>query len=298
MRLSWLNVKKGFTLIELLVVIAIIAILIGLLLPAVQKVRQAAMITQCSNNLKQLGLAVHNYASTNSQQLIPASQRNNPAINMNFFNLVCPYIEQDSLYQIAINSPDACSWDGTDPNTPSGTLRTQVVKNFICPLDSSNQNGYAANQVSQWAGTSYAANFQVFGNSPVGGPNGNNWMAPFNIGNIPNGTSNTVGLAERYSACGGGGNLWTWPGGDWGPNSWGVTFANSPWGGNWNMTMMIAPNPWNTACDPTRPSTGHTTAGLVTMMDGSVRPVTGSVSQTTWQAVIVPNGGVPPGTDW
>jgi prepilin-type N-terminal cleavage/methylation domain-containing protein len=316
-RFKW---KKAFTLIELLVVIAIIAILVGLLLPAVQKVRQAAMTTQCQNNLHQLGLAIHNYAGANSQQLPPASIRN-PLPTVNIWDILLPYIEQGALYSACLATTDGNSWDGPVAGTPSGSVRTATLKSFICPLDPSIQNGFAANQSSVWAGNSYAANWLVFGNALVQPQPyiGNNWTAPFNIGNIPSGTSNVVGIAERYAACQNtsipnsglaGGNLWAWPGGDWGPYVWGVTFANQPWGSlaeggnyanpytNWNLPMQIAPNPWNTNCDPTRPSTGHPTAGQVMMMDGSVRGVSGTVSAASWLAVMTPNGGAPPGPDW
>ncbi len=147
--------RRGFTLIELLVVIAIIGVLIALLLPAVQSAREAARRSQCVNNLKQLALAMHNYASANNDTL-PPHYVDDPwtngvgvsGINQSFSlqTRLLPYIEQGPVYN-SINFTVGSRWGGTAPNPPDTsqnyglwgiiqmTAANSSIKTFLCPSD-------------------------------------------------------------------------------------------------------------------------------------------------------------------
>jgi prepilin-type N-terminal cleavage/methylation domain-containing protein len=141
------NRRPGFTLVELLVVIAIIAVLIGLLLPAVQKVRDAAARMSCSNNLKQLGTAAHNFQSTFGK-LPPGSLGARPAANPDtdptFFSyqhlgcltLLLPYIEQDNLYKSMTINPNPTAQGPLWVTLPNNVAAAQQrVKTYLCPSD-------------------------------------------------------------------------------------------------------------------------------------------------------------------
>src|SRR5438876_8774210 len=133
--------RQGFTLIELLVVIAIIAVLIGLLLPAVQKVREAAARAKSQNNLKQIALAVHNYNDAYQGKLPALTDLGTGAptgwgYNSLFFNIL-PYVEQDNVYRVFQKQTPASYAKNT---TPFGAART-IVPTYLSPADSTASNG-------------------------------------------------------------------------------------------------------------------------------------------------------------
>jgi prepilin-type N-terminal cleavage/methylation domain-containing protein/prepilin-type processing-associated H-X9-DG protein len=184
--------RRAFTLIELLVVIAIIAILIGLLLPAVQKIREAANRMKCSNNLKQIGLAAHNYNDTYGA--LPTgwvtSNTVMPNPGWSWATIILPFIEQDNLYRLL--NPDLVTPAGPPAPTAANGLQTKI-STYRCPSDSGLNGGDVNNVFQAYGRCSYVINREVVG------PDVSNRPAPLTVATIPDGSSNTILCGERDS---------------------------------------------------------------------------------------------------
>ncbi len=236
--------RRGFTLIELLVVIAIIAILIALLVPAVQKVREAAARTQCTNNLKQIGLGLHNFEGTFKRlppayggALAPAAPVTTTSASSKFPNVfgathvfILPYIEQDNLYKnmVAAGTPSLYVPSNNASGAAGGQSSLKVVPTYVCPADPSMSDGIVAG--GTMGGTSYALNWQVFGTltsegkNPLAAGDGTaaasgttNWCdRGATIARLQDGSSNIIGFMHCYAVC-------ALTGGSSGGATWGYT---------------------------------------------------------------------------
>jgi prepilin-type N-terminal cleavage/methylation domain-containing protein/prepilin-type processing-associated H-X9-DG protein len=303
---------RGFTLIELLVVIAIIAILIALLVPAVQKVRAAAARTQCLNNLKNLGLAMHNFHDA-TKKLPPQTAKNGNSCCYGTWQMaILPFVEQNALWTAYVNFGGNSGTGPTYEQQQNLLVTSQRLSVFTCPADtpSAPKSGSFNGQTYNITQHNYLVNVGnidyaqggdgklpdqpaglVFGGAPFAR------NAQFRLTDITDGTSNTLMAAEVNQGQGQDFRGLTWWAEGSGftvyrtPNSPGYDYISNGNGApgcvptkdnslNADCVSNKTPN-WNVFTARSR----HTGGVNVVLCDGSVRFVTDSVSWATWQAL-------------
>jgi type II secretory pathway pseudopilin PulG len=310
------------------VVIAIIAVLIGLLLPAVQKVREAAARTQCSNNLKQIALACHNFQDAFGK--LPdlnvdfRGTGGPPSARSTLFFSLLPFIEQDNIYRASMNGPFVPGQP--DPEgivqLGGGLYRrsyTWPVKTYLCPSDGTGADDGLwpptgdPNEVGKWAYSNYGGNLQVFGNPDVGNVPYYTLQTGMKIQTVADGSSNTIFFAEKFRQC-------VVPSAGTYASLWGHGFWNVPYMAEFaygnragttgytadaGVTGVVGPSALfqtipqsSPLCNPMMTQQIHTGVILVGLGDGSVRGVGSGVSGATWWAAITPTGGEVLGSDW
>jgi prepilin-type N-terminal cleavage/methylation domain-containing protein len=315
-RLTMVSRRCGFTLIELLVVIAIIAILIALLVPAVQKVRESADRTTCSNNAHQWGLASHACQATH-KSLPPAIGKFAGSTGSAAYHLL-PFMEQEPLWMKGL---------GTGPW--SNSIYSQPIPSFICPSDPSAQAQTITSSGTTWGVSCYAFNSLVFSKEngiSYANPPAANGRTPDPDGrtripeNIPDGTSNTILIAERYAQCTN--SSWTTGGSYWAycalptPSlpapmaapvqplypgfqiTYFAVFAGGTTSIGPNSLFQVQPFPYAGSCDPMRASSSHATGMNICVADGSVRFLSRSISANTWWFGCTPMGNESMPSDW
>jgi prepilin-type N-terminal cleavage/methylation domain-containing protein len=300
--------RGGFTLIELLVVIAIIAILIGLLLPAVQKVREAAARTECQNNLKQMSLAVANCSDTYNHRMPPLlgyyPTQYSTSLTSTVFGgphvSILPFIEQQIIYgamqQLVPEAGMNAAYQFVSSN---GT----GVRTYKCPSDAS------ISLQNNPLNSSYAANGLVFGidavtTNPTTVPptvlfataSGMAGGAEFPA-SLTDGTSKTILWIEKLGQCSGGGSgagSTQWPAVSLTPNTFPAVgiFLTPP-----TAFFQIGANQ-ATCSTYANASTAHNATIAAGMGDGSVKLISQLVSQATYNYALIPNDGFPLPSDW
>lgn len=303
MRAERRSFRPAFTLIELLVVVAIVGVLIGLLLPAVQKVREAANAIRCSNNLKQIVLASHAFHDQH-QRMPPGlgwfpNDTGPGAYGMIFFHLL-PFLEQDNLYRSSFYQGSYFAGNNQ--------VYTQRVAGYLCPSDPSySPEGTVLDAMGYtWGGSSYACNAQVFCRVSATGVliHPQNWARL--PASVPDGASSTILFTEKYSHCVNrnypeGGSLWAYwfTGSSLRPYHAGFTASWNAYSIGPASRFQRQPTPYNGNCDPTLASTPHASGAHAAVGDGSVRFLGASITPYIWWSLCTPAGGeVVPGDSY
>ncbi len=196
--------RFGFTLVELLVVIAIIGILVALLLPAVQAAREAGRRSQCSNNLKQMGLGLHNYHDT-LKKLPPAGMSPGVVYNLSFWTLIFPYMEQDNLVRNLDRVDVYQGWVGSNA-TNRNIFAGKRLPGLFCPSSPIPETLTALYDlpIATYAGVSGATNHSSAHGAAVGTASQGGLLAPgkcYGLAAATDGTSNTMIIAEQSDYC-------------------------------------------------------------------------------------------------
>src|SRR5262245_52037380 len=297
--------RAAFTLIELLVVIAIIAILIGLLLPAVQKVREAAARLKCTNNLKQIGLALHNYHGL-YERFPPGFVSQAATLNgdglgpgWGWAAHLLPYIEQDNLYKQIVQNQDIAA-------LPNAAVRARPVVPYLCPPDNASPTFVTADEagapIAEVAFANYVAvggTFEVTG-FPDTGTGAFYRNSRTRVADVTDGTSNTLFVTERASKRS---PQTTWVGAVTGAAVPPVNPAFEEEG----PPVLVLTNT-GTAADGRTPNNalGHVedansnhTGGVNGLFgDGSVRFISNSIAPAVWEAIGTRAGGEAAGLDF
>ena len=298
--------SRGFTLVELLATIAIIGVLVVMLLPAVQSAREAARGVQCSNNQKQIAIALHGLEGANGilpplsaqTQYLPITVSGPYSGRYGFtvFNWLLPFCDQLPLFQ-------ACgSWGGgtTGFGFPDVTAPyAQPVPTYLCPSEPnpSGPRGAGRGQPGPmgdptwWAIGNYAANYYCFGNAKSGTVEGSNKVASFR-----DGLSNVVMFAERYGTCTTGSpafsTLWSNATPYYRPVFCLNSLSRSPSSSGTPpcARFQISPH-WRSECDASVPQSAHPGRMFVSLADGSVQSVDLSMADDVWAALCNPRDG-------
>jgi prepilin-type N-terminal cleavage/methylation domain-containing protein len=296
----------AFTLIELLVVIAIISILIGLLLSAVQKVREAAARAACGNNLHQIVMAFHD--AEGAVGIMPPGIGYYPTPKSNAYGTAVfhalPYLEQDNLHeQSRSGEKETLSY-----RAENNGVQAEVVRFFLCPSDATAGDGRLEDADGlPWGACSYAGNAQVFAEVDATGHYVYSQRYPRLASDFRDGTSHTILFAEKYALCRNndpynyfhdGGSFWAYDLTGYGVEPFHAGFAISWYDRDVGPLSKFQVRPSSSNCDPTLASTAHSDGMMVGTADGGVRLVSAAVSGETWWAACTPDGDDALGNDW